>query len=102
MAGVAFCEKIDGGLARNIGFEVANLEVPKKNPSENVDFETTKCENWRKSRTKCSFFLRPRVWSRVSGFPVVSPCLWGKPQKISFRHVSNCENWRKSRAKCWF
>ena len=37
-----------------------------------------KCQNWRKSRTKCSFFLQPRVSSRVSGFPVASPCLWGK------------------------
>ena len=110
---------------------------------ENIDSETTKCENWRRSRTKCSFFcthvsrleslvflweaakpllfegfqagchvvlrgrrgtlwrsnlfdnvskmsklekvshemlvfLHPRVSSRVSGFPVASPCLWGK------------------------
>ena len=37
-----------------------------------------KCQNWRKSRPKCSFFLHPRVSSRVSGFPVASPCLWGK------------------------
>ena len=47
-----------------------------------------KCQNWRKSRTKCSFFLRPRVWSRVSGFLVASPCLWGKLQNISFSKVS--------------
>ena len=47
-----------------------------------------KCQNWRKSRTKCPFFLRPRVWSRVSGFPVASPCLWGKLQNISFSKVS--------------
>ena len=37
-----------------------------------------KYQNWRKSRTKCSLFLHPRVSSRVSGFPVASPCLWGK------------------------
>ena len=37
-----------------------------------------KYQAWRKSRTKCSFFLHPRVSSRVSGFPVASPCLWGK------------------------
>ena len=30
----------------------------------------------------------PRVSSRVSGFPVVSPCLWGKPQNLSFSNVS--------------
>ena len=103
-----------------------------------------KCQNWRKSRTKCSFccshvsrleslvflrvskqfvmllcvagrgtlwhsnlfdnvskvsnlaevshemlvLLRPRVSSRVSGFPVASLCLWGKLQNISFSKVS--------------
>ena len=39
----------------------------------------------------------------VSGFPVASPCLWGKLQNLSFCHVANCENWRKSRTKRgWF
>ena len=33
-----------------------------------------KYQNWRKS----CVFLHPRVSSRVSGFPVASPCLWGK------------------------
>ena len=33
-------------------------------------------------------FLRPRVSSRVSGFPVASPCLWGKLQNLSFSKVS--------------
>ena len=36
-----------------------------------------KCQNWR-----------PRVSSRVSGFPVASPCLWGKLQNLSFSMVS--------------
>ena len=69
----------------------------------------------------------PRVSSRVSGFPVVSPCLWGKPQNLSFSNVSTqvvmsfcvagvalcdiptclimcrkSQGWRKSRTKCWF
>ena len=44
----------------------------------------------------------PPVSSRVSGFPVASPCLWGKLQNLSFCHVANCENWRKSRTKCEF
>ena len=44
----------------------------------------------------------PPVSSRVSGFPVASPCLWGKLQNLSFCYVANCENWRKSRTKCWF
>ena len=29
-----------------------------------------------------------RVSSRVSGFPVASPCLWGKLQNLSFSKVS--------------
>ena len=86
-----------------------------------------KCQNWRKSRTKCSFFCIPCVLSRVSGFPVASPCLWGKLQNLSFSKVSKqvvmpfcvagvalcdiptclitcrkCQNWRKSRTKCSF
>ena len=86
-----------------------------------------KCQTWRKSRTKCSFFLHPRVSSRVSGFPVASPCLWGKLQNFSFSKVSKqvvtsfcvagvalcdiptclltcrkCQTWRKSRTKCSF
>ena len=44
----------------------------------------------------------PPVSSRVSDFPVASPCLWGKLQNLSFCHVANCEKCRKSRAKCWF
>ena len=43
-----------------------------------------------------------RVSSRVAGFPVASPCLWGKLQKLSFCHDANSENCRKSRTKCWF
>ena len=48
--------KIDGSLARNIDFEVANFSGSTENSWENVDFEATKCENWRRSRTKCSFW----------------------------------------------
>ena len=72
-------------------------------------------------------FLHPRVSSRVSGFPVASPCLWGKLQNLSFSKVSKqvlmsfcvagvalcdiptclitcrkCQNWGKSCTKCWF
>ena len=72
-------------------------------------------------------FLHPRVLSRVAGFPVASPCLWGKLENLSFSNVSKqvvmlfcvadvalsdiptClmmftkfQNWRKSRRKCWF
>ena len=86
-----------------------------------------KHQNWRKSRTKSAFFLHPRVSSRVSGFPVASPCLWGKLENISYSNVSKqvvmsfcvagvalCDiptclitcrkhqNWRKSRTKSAF
>ena len=72
-------------------------------------------------------FLHPRVLSRVAGFPVASPCLWGKLENISYSNVSKqvvmsfcvagvalCDiptclttcrkyqNWRKSRTKCSF
>ena len=46
--------------------------------------------------------LLPPVSSRVSGFPVASPCLWGKLQNLSFCHVANCENCRRPRTKCCF
>ena len=67
------------------------------------------------------------VLSRVAGFPVASPCLWGKLENISYSNVSKqvvmpfcvagvalCDiptclmlftkfqNWRKSRTKCSF
>ena len=70
-------------------------------------------------------FLHPRVLSRVAGFPVASPRLWGKLLNLSFSKVSKqvvmlfcvagvtlcdiptclvmrrkCLNWRKSRTKC--
>ena len=32
--------------------------------------------------------MLPRVSSRVSGFPLASPCLWGKLQDCSFSKVS--------------
>ena len=44
----------------------------------------------------------PPVSSRVSGFPLASPCLLGKLQNLSFCPVANCENCWKSRTKCSF
>ena len=32
--------------------------------------------------------MLPRVSSRVSGFPVASPCLWGKLQNLSLLRVA--------------
>ena len=82
--------KIDGSLARNIDFEVANFQV------------------LRKTRRKTSILKLQSVkigeslaQNAVCGFPVASPCQWGKLQNLSFCHVANCENWRKSPTKCW-
>ena len=61
--------KIDGCLARNIDFEVANLEVLKKN------------------RRKAPI-LKPRSVKIGGGFPVAALCLWGKLQNLSFSKVS--------------
>jgi len=33
-------------------------------------------------------FLHPRVLARVAGFPVASPCLWGKMENLSYSNVS--------------
>ena len=62
-------------------------------------------QKWRKLEEfshEMLVLVLPPVSSRVSGFPVASPCLWGKLQNLSFCHVANCENCRKSRTKCWF
>ena len=48
--------KIDGSLARNIDFEVATFQVLRKTRRKTSILEATKCENWRNSRTKCSFW----------------------------------------------
>ena len=86
-----------------------------------------KCQNWRKSRTKCSFSC-PHVslveslvfpWlRRVYGgsrktylfrrFPmqvVVSFCVAGVALcdiPTCLTTFRKCQNWRKSRTKCWF
>ena len=48
--------KIDGSLARNIDFELAIFELHEKIRRKTSILKLyTKKENWRKSRTKCSF-----------------------------------------------
>ena len=165
--------KIDGSLARNIDFEVANFQVLRKtrrNTSilklqsvkiggslvRNARFGAPRClvsrlwfsrglavsmgeaakivflswcQLWELPEVSYEMlvFLHPRVSSPVAGCPVVSPSLWGKPQNLSFSNVSTqvvmsfcvagvalcdiptclimcqkCQNWRKSRTKCWF
>ena len=91
--------KIDGSLARNIDFEVANFHVLRKTRRKTsiLKLQSVKI---RGSLARNARFGAPTC--RVSGFPVASPCLWWKLQNFSFCHVANCENWRKSRTKCSF
>ena len=104
------------GGSHFVTFQLENMfdNVSKMSKLEEVSYEML-------------VFLHPRVLSRVSGFPVASPCLWGKPQNLSFSKVSKqlvmsfcvagvalcdiptclitcrkCQNWRKSRTKCSF
>ena len=62
------------------------------------------CKVWKVEEVSHEMLVLvlPPVSSRVSGFPVASPCLWGKLQNLSFYLVGNCENCRKSRTKCCF
>ena len=60
------------------------------------------CKVWKVEEVSHEMLVLvlPPVSSRVSGFPVASPCLWGKLQNLSFYLVGNCENCRKFRTKC--
>ena len=118
--------KIDASLARNIDFEVANLEVLRKLLGKRP-FWSYKVWKFQDVSHEMLVFLHPLVSSRVSSFPVASPCLWGKLQNLSFSKVSKqvvmlfcvagvalcdiptclitcrkCQNWRMSRTKCSF
>ena len=61
VAGVAFCDilwdvlKIDGSLARNIDFGVANFQFLRKTRRK-TSILKLQCQNWRTSRTECSFW----------------------------------------------
>ena len=93
--------KIDGSLARNIDFEVANFQVLRKTRRKTsiLQLQSVKI-GWslaRNARFGAPTCLVSRLW-----FPVASPCLWGKLQNLSFCHVAKCENRRKSHTKCWF
>ena len=48
------------------------------------------CQLWKLPEVSYEMlvFLHPRVLSRVPGFPVASPCLWGKLENVSYLNVS--------------
>ena len=77
--------KIDGSLARNIAFEVANFQVLRKTRRKTA---ILKLQSVKIGGVSLLGLMLPRVSSRVSGFPVASPCLWGKLQNLSFSNVS--------------
>ena len=72
--------KIGGILARNIDFAVANLQVLRKIRGKTSILTLQSHE--------MLVLMLPRVSSRVSGFPVASPCLLGKLQNLSFSKLS--------------
>ena len=78
--------KIDGSLARNINFEVANFQVLRKTRRKTsiLKLQSVKLED---VSHEMLVLVLPRVSSRVSGFPVASPCLWGKLENLSFECV---------------
>ena len=126
--------KINGSLARNIDFEVANFQVLRKTRrktsvlklqsvksggslARNARFGAPTClvsrhwfyggfavsmgeaakhvlfacfQLWKLADVSHEMLVLMflRVLSRVSGFPVASPCLWGKLQNVSFSKVS--------------
>ena len=130
--------KIGGSLVRNARFGAPTCLVSRLWFSRGLAVsagEAAKpvllscCQLWKLPEVSYEMIVLvlPRVSSRVSGFPVASPCLWGKPQDLSFSKVSKevvmsfcvagvalcdiptclimcqkCQNWRKSRTKCWF
>ena len=79
--------KIDGSLARHIDFEVANFEVRKKTPGKTSILKLQRVKIGGISH-EMLVLMHQHVSSRVSGFPVASPCLWGKLQNLSFSNVS--------------
>ena len=118
--------KIDGILARNIDFEVANLEVPTKTRRKTSILKLQSVKIGGVSHERLVLML-PRLSSRASGFPVASPYLWGKLRNLSLSKVSKqvvmsfcvtgmalcdiptclitrrkCQNSRESRTKCSF
>ena len=80
--------KIDGSLARNIDFEVANLEVRRKLSVRKTSILKLQSMKIEEVSHEMLFLVLPRVSSRVSGFPVASPCLLGKLQNLSFSKLS--------------
>ena len=73
--------KIDGSLARNIDFEVANFEVHKKTRRKTSILKLQNVKIGGVSHEMLVLRLQ-YVSSRSSGFLLASLCLWGKLAKL--------------------
>ena len=93
--------KIDGSLARNIDFEVANFQVLRKTRRKTsiLQLQSVKIAGSlaRNARFGVPTCLVSRLW-----FSCGLAVSMGEAANLSFCHVANCENWRKSRTKCCF
>ena len=89
--------KIGGRLARNARFGAPTCLVSGHWFSGSFAVSTgescktcpfgTKLRKLEEISHEMLVLVLPRVMFRVSGFPVASPCLWGKPQNLSFSKV---------------
>ena len=81
------CAEIDGSLAGNIDFDVANFQVLRKTRRKTSVLKLQSVQIGgsleRNARFAAPTCLVSRLW-----FPVASPCLWGKLQNLSFSNVS--------------
>ena len=81
--------KINGSLTRNIDFEAANFHVPRKTRRKTsiLKLQSVKIGG---SLARNARLMLQHVSSRVSGFPLASPYLWGETAKsIPFEGVKS-------------
>ena len=94
--------KIDGSLARNIDFEVANFQVLRKTRRKTsiLKLQSAKIGGSLVRNARFGAQDVSRLESLV--FPWLRRVYAGSCKTCPFCYVANCENWRKSRTKCWF
>ena len=91
--------KIGGSLARNARFDAPTCLVSRHwfyggfavsmgEAAKHVLFACFQLWKLADVSHEMLVFLHPRVLSRVAGFPVASPCLWGKLENLSYSNVS--------------
>ena len=105
VAGVAFCDmcwKLTEASHETSILRLQILEVPKKTRRKTLILKLQRCENWRKSRTKCSFWCShvSRLESLV--FPWLRRVYGGSCKTCPFVMLPTVKIGRKSRTKCWF